>query len=136
MIKKIFIAVSALLLSFSQTFAQDAWVNDLRTLFLSHGAIIYEINLRTFAAQDVNKDGIIDPSDGEESGNFLNAVSRLDEIRGLGINTLHIMPVMATGKTKALGTAGSLYAAASFNELNPQLKSERSALSVEEQAIK
>lgn len=136
MIKKIFIAVSALLLSFSQTFAQDAWVNDLRTLFLSNGAIIYEINLRTFAAQDVNKDGIIDPSDGEESGNFLNAVSRLDEIRGLGINTLHIMPVMATGKTKALGTAGSLYAAASFNELNPQLKSERSALSVEEQAIK
>ncbi len=125
-----------LFLTASSAFAADVWVNDLRSLFLSNNAIIYEINLRTFGAQDVNKDGIIELSEGEESGNFLNAISRLDELQSAGINTLHVMPVMAVGKTKALGTAGSLYAAASFNELNPQLKSNRTALSLEEQALK
>ena len=77
---------------------------------MANNAIIYEINLRTFGAQDVNKDGIIEPEEGEESGNFLNAISRLDELKSYGINTIHVMPIMALGKTKALGTAGSLYA--------------------------
>ncbi len=116
--------------------AEDVWVNDLRSLFLSNGAVIYGINMRTFGAQDTNNDGLIEISDGEESGNFLNGINRLDELQSLGINTLHILPIMETGKTKALGTAGSLYAAASFNQLNPQLKSEKTALSLEDQAIK
>ena len=46
------------------------------------------------------------------------------------------MPITPVGKTKALGTAGSLYAASSFNTLNPQLASKQSALSVNEQARK
>lgn len=134
--RRFIIVLLAVFFSMSSVFAQDSWVNDLRTLFLSNNAIIYELNIRTFAAQDTNKDGIIETVDGEESGNFLNAIGRLDELQGLGINTLHVMPIMAVGKTKALGTAGSLYAASSFNELNPQLKSERSALSLEDQARK
>lgn len=134
--KRVLIALLMLFLSVNDVLAKDVWVNDLKTLFLSNNAVIYEINIRTFAAQDVNKDGIIDVSDGEESGNFLNAIGKLDELQKLGINTLHIMPVMEVGKTKALGTAGSLYAASSFKELNPQLKSELSALSLEEQAVK
>ena len=114
--------------------AGNVWVNDLRTLFLSNNAIIYAVNLRTFAAQDVNQDGIIDGE--EESGNFLNSIGRLDEIQYMGINTLHILPVMEVGKIHALGTAGSLYAPASFNQLNSQLKSQRSMLSIEKQFIK
>ena len=136
MIKKFLIGLCVIYLSVSNVFASDVWVNDLRSLFLNNNAIIYEINLRTFGAQDINKDGIIDVSEGEESGNFLNAISRLDELMTSGINTVHVMPIMAVGKTKALGAAGSLYAAASFNELNPQLKSDKTALSLEEQAIK
>lgn len=136
MIRKILFAFIIFIFSLSETFADDVWINDLRSLFLSDNAIIYEINLRTFAAQDLNKDGIIELSEGEESGNFLNAISRLDELQNMGINTLHIMPVMALGKTKAMGTAGSLYAPVSFNELNPQLKSDKSALTLEEQAVK
>ena len=131
--KKILSVIIGLFLALP-VMADDVWVNDLRNLFLSNRAIIYGINLRTFGAQDTNMDGIID--EGEESGNFLNAIEGLDDLQALGINTLHLLPVMETGKIHAFGTAGSLYAAKSFNKLNPQLKSRRSMLTVEEQAIK
>lgn len=122
---------------FSQAvFAEDVWINDARDLFLKNSMHIYEINIRTFNATDSNNNGIIDFDDGEESGNFLNAISRLDEIAENGSNTIQLMPIMELGKTKALGTAGSLYAPLSFNKLNPQLESRRTALSVESQAIK
>jgi len=134
--KKILVGLLASIIFAPSVMADSVWINNLRNTFLSNNAIIYAVNLRTFGAQDVNKDGIIDVSEGEESGNFLNAIARLDELQALGINTLHVLPIMSVGKTKALGTAGSLYAAASFDELNPQLKSERSALPIEEQAIK
>ena len=136
MIKRFLAILGVICLTVPSVFASDVWVNDLRSLFLSDSAVIYEINMRTFGAQDINKDGIIDKSDGEESGNFLNAISRLDELMASGVNTIHVMPVMAIGKTKALGAAGSLYSAASFSELNPQLKSDKTALSLEEQAVK
>lgn len=110
------------------------WHNDLRTLFLQNKSIIYAINIRTFNAKDTNKNEIIDPD--EESGNFLNAVERLDEIQNMGINTLHVLPITPTGKLKALGTAGSVYALADFGSLNPQLKAPDSTLSVNEQAKK
>lgn len=114
----------------------DVWVNDSKKLFQNNAAVIYEINLRTFGAQDINKNGIIDLEEGEESGTFLNAIPRLDELVQKGINTIHILPITPVGKTKALGTAGSLYAASSFNSLNPQLASNQSALSVTSQARK
>ena len=110
------------------------WHNDLRTLFLQNKSIIYAINIRTFNAKDTNKNEIIDPD--EESGNFLNAIERLDEIQNMGINTLHVLPITPIGKLKALGTAGSVYALADFGSLNPQLKAPDSTLSVNEQAKK
>ena len=112
----------------------DKWHNDLRTLFLQNKSIIYAINIRTFNAKDTNKNEIIDPD--EESGNFLNAIERLDEIQNMGINTLHVLPITPIGKLKALGTAGSVYALADFGSLNPQLKAPDSTLSVNEQAKK
>ena len=135
-IKKLFLIFAAVVFTCQSAFSADVWLNDLRKLFENDAAIIYEINLRTFNAQDINKNGIIDFDDGEESGTFLNAIAKLDELRLKGINTIHVMPVTPVGKTKALGTAGSLYAASSFNTLNPQLKSEKSALSIEDQARK
>lgn len=108
--------------------------NDLRDLFLSNNSIILTINIRNFNAKDTNGNSIIDED--EERGNFLNAIDRLDEIKELGINTLHIMPIMEVGTVRAIGTAGSLYAAKSFNKLNPQLKDEKSDLPLEEQAKK
>ena len=134
--KKIVIALTLISLFAQTAFSADVWVNDLRKMFLKNSAIIYEINLRTFGAQDTNKNGIIDFDDAEESGTFLNAISKLDELSQKGINTIHVMPITPVGKTKALGTAGSLYAASSFNTLNPQLESKQSALSINSQARK
>ena len=134
--KRLFITFVLMLFTYQSGFCADVWVNDLRKLFLNNSAIIYEINLRTFGAQDTNKNGIIDFDEAEESGTFLNAVSRLDDLKQKGINTIHVMPVTPVGRTKALGTAGSLYSALSFDTLNPQLESKQSALSIEDQAKK
>lgn len=106
-----------------KAFSETVWINDLRTLFLSNNATIYAINIRTFNAKDTNKNGVIEEKLGEERGNFSNAIDRLDELAASGINTVNLLPVTSIGKIKALGTAGSLYAVSSFNEINPQLKS-------------
>ena len=45
-----------------------------------------------------------------------------------------MLPITKTGKLKALGTAGSLYALDSFEKLNPQLDDKNNPLSVEEEA--
>ena len=108
--------------------------NDLRTLFLNNNARICAINIRTFNAQDVNRNEIIDED--EISGNFLNAIDRLDEIANLGFNTLHALPITPVGRLKALGTAGSVYSAADFWSINPQLVDKDSKLSDIEQAKK
>ena len=108
--------------------------NDLRSLFLNNNARICAINLRTFNANDINGNQIIDND--ETSGNFINAIDRLDEIKNLHINTLHVLPITPTGKLKALGTAGSVYAASDFWSINPQLVDKNSNLSDFEQAKK
>lgn len=136
MIKNIFITLALISLTVQTAFSSDVWVNDLRKTFQNNSAIIYEINLRTFAAQDTNKNGIIEFDEAEESGTFLNAITRLDELKQKGINTIHVLPITPVGKTKALGTAGSLYAASGFNSINPQLVSDKSALSPFSQAKK
>ena len=76
----------------SSVFADDG----LRTMFLNNKAIICGINIRNFNAKDTNKNGIIDGK--EESGNFINAVERLDELSELGINTFHVLPITPVGK--------------------------------------
>lgn len=119
-----------------KAFCEEAWVNDFKSLFLSNSAIIYGINIRTFNAKDLNKNGIIEEELGEERGTFLNAIDRLDELKIFGINTVHLFPVTPVGKTKALGTAGSLYSITSFSELNPQLKSPQSKLSINDEMKK
>ena len=106
--------------------------NNLRTMFLDNQTTILGINIRTFNAKDTNGNEIIDEN--EESGNFINAIDRLDEIKNLGINTLHVLPITPTGKLKALGTAGSLYALGDFESINEQLIDKNSNLSPKEQA--
>ena len=125
---KIFVLFIVLLLSAIFVEAEDG----LRTIFLNNRAIICGINIRNFNSQDSDGNGIID--DNEVKGNFINAVKRLDEIKALGINTLHVLPITPTGKLKALGTAGSLYALSDFNSINEQLVDKTSDLLPIEQA--
>jgi glycosidase len=116
-------------------FSQDnfVWKNDLRTKFLNNETVIMEVNIRSFNSQDIDGDGFIQQEQGEVRGTFLNAIDRLDELKNLGVNTLHVLPITPTGKRKALGTAGSLYAAADFASINEDLIDKNSDLSAEEQ---
>ncbi len=109
------------------SFAEDG----LRTMFLNNSAVICGINIRSFNAEDSDGNGMVEEN--EQRGNFINAIKRLDEIKALGVNTLHVLPVTPVGKLKALGTAGSLYAISSFDEINEQLADKTSKLSPEEQ---
>lgn len=132
--KRFLIMASVLLFTMSQVNAREVWVNNLREDFLNNSSVIYAINLRTFNAKDTDGNGIIDIDKGEESGNFINAIERLNELKAKGITALHVLPVTPIGKTKAMGTAGSLYSAAGFDTLNPQLKNNSLEMSLEEQA--
>lgn len=134
--KTIALLTTLVLFSMNTAFADRVWINDLRTRFLNNSAIIMEINPRSFNAQDNNGDGLIEKSETEESGTFLNGIARLDVIPTYGINTILLMPINQVGKIKALGTAGSLYAVSDFSKLNSQLISDKTALSDIEQAKK
>jgi len=135
--KKILTAAIIFGISCSSANASDIeWKNNLRTDFLNNKTVITEINIRSFNAQDIDGDGFIREDIGEVRGTFLNAIARLDELKNLGVNTLHVLPVTPTGKLKALGTAGSLYAASDFQSLNPDLIDKNSTLPPDEQARK
>ena len=110
---------------------EETWQNDLRTRFLNNETIIMEINIRSFNSKDIDGDGFINESLGEERGTFINAIERLDELKNLGVNTLHVLPVTPVGKLKALGTAGSLYAAAGFDSINEDFYDKNSKLTLE-----
>ncbi len=125
---RLILSVIVCLLFTSAVFAEDG----LRTMFLNNKAIICGINIRNFNAKDTNKNGLIDPN--EQSGNFINAIERLDEIKDSGINVLHVLPITPVGKLKALGTAGSVYAMNGFDTINSQLIDKNSPLTPIEQA--
>ena len=102
------------------------WHNHFKDMLKNNEAVILGVVPRTMNAKDLDGNGLIQA--GEQSGNFINAIERLDEIKAMGINTLHILPIHPTGKTLAMGTAGSLYAPDKFIEddgklaIDPNLK--------------
>lgn len=114
--------------------AAEFWRNDLRSLFIKNQSYIYTLNIRNFAAVDNNNDDIIEPSEGDIQGTFLNAMQELPKLKKMGINTIYLLPITKTGKLKALGTAGSLYALDSFDGLNPQLDDKNDKRTVEAEA--
>lgn len=102
------------------------WKNHFRDMLRNNEATILGVVPRTMNAKDIDGNGLIQAN--EISGNFINAIDRLDEIKDMGINTLHILPIHPTGKTLAMGVAGSLYAPDRFIEddgklaVDPNLK--------------
>ncbi|EKE02759.1 MAG: alpha amylase catalytic region [uncultured bacterium] len=114
--------------------SKTAWKNDLRELFHENKAVIYAMVMRTFNAKDQNGNGLIDTNNGEQTGTFLNAIERLDELKSLGINTLHVLPIHPPGKKGAMGIAGSVYAPLSYLEVDSKLDDPNSPLGVKEEA--
>lgn len=117
-------------------YSAEVYKNDLRTLFLNNKAVIYEVNMRSFNAVDKNGNGIIEVEKGEVRGNFLNAVDRLDELKDYGINAIHLMPINPVGKTKSIGTAGSVYAMTEIAAIDENLTDTTSILSAKAQLKK
>lgn len=93
--------------------------NDLRTLFNTNRAKILAIMPRAFTAVDKNGNDYIDGN--EQKGTLLGAVSRLDEIKAEGFNTLHVLPINPPGKNNAMGTAGSVYSPEDLLKIDPVL---------------
>jgi len=110
------------------------WKNNLRQVFKENKAVIYAMIPRTFNAKDKDGDGLIDLEKGEETGNFLNDIERLDELKRYGINTIHLLPIHPPGKKNALGTAGSVYAPEDMLTIDPILRDRKDSRDVKEQA--
>ncbi len=100
----------------------QGYKNDLKEMLTSNKANILAVIPRTMNAQDTDGNGLIQGN--EVSGNFVNAVERLDEMVNLGFNTQHVLPINPPGKTKAFGTAGSLYSPSDFLSIDPELVDE------------
>ena len=105
--------------------------NNLRTKFKNNDAKIMGIVIRNFGAEDRTGNELL--RDGDIRGNFNNAVNRLDEMKKLGINTLHVLPVNPPGKQNAMGTAGSVYAPADFLKIDPALDDHNDPRDVKEE---
>ena len=92
----------------------EPYKNNLRSMIQNNESVMMAIVPRTFTAKDLNGDDKVTLSTGEKNGTLLSAISRLDELKEDGINTIHILPIHPTGKKNAMGTAGSLYSPAKY----------------------
>ncbi|MBS4759519.1 MAG: hypothetical protein KHX03_02330 [Clostridium sp.] len=134
-----FFLLSSFIFSSAPSYAymnQGVWINDMKSLFARNQAVILAINIRTFNANDKDKNDIVEIEKGETPGYFTNALKRLPELQKMNINTVHLLPITPVGKVKATGTAGSLYAISSFTKLNPQLDDPSNDLTVSQEAKK
>ena len=95
---------------------QPEYKNNLRTMIQNNESVMLAIVPRTFTAEDLNGDEKISLQKGEKPGTLLSAISRLDELKEDGFNTIHILPIHPPGFKNAMGTAGSLYSPARFVE--------------------
>ena len=105
--------------------------NDLRTKFQNNDAVIMGVIIRSLGAKDNTGNQLL--REGDVKGNFNNAISRLDELKNLGVNTLHVLPVNPPGKKNAMGTAGSLYSPADFLKIDPALDDPNDSRDVKEE---
>jgi hypothetical protein len=112
------------------------WKNQLKKLFHNRQAVTYALHLRTFAAKDKNGDGTIDPTLGE-SGNLLRAIPLLKELKALGVNNIHLLPINPVGKIDRLGdfgSPGSAYSPGAYDRLNEEYDEPNNQLSVIQEA--
>ena len=102
--------------------AFSGYKNNLKSMLTQNKANILAVIPRIMNAQDTDGNELIQGD--EIPGNLVNAADRLDEIKNLGFNTLHILPIHPPGKLHAMGTAGSLYAPKDFLSIDPELVDE------------
>ena len=100
---------------------QNVYKNELKSMINNNEAVIMAIIPRILGAQNLDTNRRINPCKGEKPGTFLSCIDKLDELKDLGINTLHVLPIHPPGKFQAMGTAGSVYAPLKYVEDDGQL---------------
>lgn len=116
--------------------APNIWKNPLKRLFHERKAVTYALHIRTFAAQDKNKNGKIEPWLGE-NGTFLKAIPLLSELKALGVNNIHLLPITPVGLIDRLGeygAPGSVYSPAAYDRLNNEYDEPGNQLTVIQEA--
>jgi glycosidase len=76
--------------------ANPSWVSD---------SVFYEANVRQLSA----------------TKNFAGATARMDDLKALGVEGLILDPIFPIGKSKMVGTLGSVYAPTDLSTVNPSL---------------
>ena len=66
--------------------------------------VLYEVNIRQFT----------------EEGTFAAFEQHLDRLKGMGINTLWLMPIHPISKTERKGSLGSYYSVSDYKGVNPE----------------
>ncbi len=103
----------------------------------SDDAVIYNMFVRSTCAFDHNRNGTLDLPVNEEgwreTGTFLKAMAILPYIRGLGTNTIHLLPITSIGSDGNKGTLGSPYAIKNPYHLDEHLGEPHLGLGAEEE---
>lgn len=73
-----------------------SWINN---------SVFYEMNIRQFST----------------TRNFTGAAAKLSSLRTLGVEALIVDPIFPIGKSKMVGTLGSIFAATDLSKVNPSL---------------
>lgn len=76
--------------------ANPSWVSD---------SVFYEANIRQFSA----------------TKNFAGATARMDDLKALGVEALILDPIFPIGKSKMVGTVGSVFAPSDLTTVNSSL---------------
>ena len=88
-------------------------------------AVIYNLFVRTTTAIDHDRNGKLDlpmnRNGFRETGTFLKSIALLPYIKGLGANTIHLLPITAIGHDGNKGTLGSPYAIRNPYEIDESL---------------
>ena len=91
----------------------------------SRNAVIYNSLVRAATGYDHGDDGevALDPigNGWMETGTFLKTIATLPLIKGMGFNTIHLLPITAIGKDGHKGTLGSVYAIQNPLRADPRL---------------
>lgn len=102
----------------------------------SDNAVIYNLFPRVTTAFDHAADGTlslgVDADGWRETGTLLKCIAILPYIRGMGFNTVHLLPITAVGQDGKKGTLGSPYAIRNPYQLDENLNEPALGLTIDQ----
>jgi len=94
--KRVALNMSASVTGALRPAANPTWIND---------SVFYELNVRQFSS----------------TRNFTGASARISQLRTLGVEAIVLNPIFPIGKTRMVGTLGSVFAPTDISKVNPSL---------------